>query len=414
MGASPSKGVARARLHCGIAGVVVTCVALGFAATNSAISVARGAIVAEEPRTILVGPGRAITTIAQAARVARNGDTVEVEAGDYLGDVASWWQDDVTVRAVGGRVRIRAQGNAAEGKAIWVVKGTRFVVEGIEFTGSRVPDNNGAGIRHEGGKLTVRNCVFDGNQMGLLTWNDERAELVIERSEFHHNLVGSTYIPGGAIGHQIYVGSIGRFTLIESYVHAGAHGHLVKTRARENRIVNNRLTDESDGRASYELEFPNGGVAIVLGNIIEQSAHTENADIVSYGAEGYRWPRNELYLVNNTLVDGLREGGNFVRVWPGATRVKVFNNLLLGDGRLHSDPFWESAVNVFARASDVPFAAAYDYRLRKDSDLVGKAVNPGTANNERLRPEREYVQPLQSQPSKSDSYSPGALQSVVP
>ena len=67
--------------------------------------------------------------------------------------------------AVGGGVRIIAHGNDAESKAIWVIKGTRVVVEGIEFTGASVPDLNGAGIRHEGGKLTVRNCVFDGNQM---------------------------------------------------------------------------------------------------------------------------------------------------------------------------------------------------------------------------------------------------------
>ncbi len=90
--------------------------------------------------------------------------------------------------------------------------------------------------------------MFDGNQMGLMTWNDNHAELVVERSEFHHNRVASTYKDGDPVGHQIYVGSIGRFTLIDSYVHAGAHGHLVKTRARENRIVNNRLTDEARER----------------------------------------------------------------------------------------------------------------------------------------------------------------------
>ena len=45
---------------------------------------------------------------------------------------------------------------------------------------------------------------------------------------------------------------------------------------------------------------------------------------------------------------------------------------------------------------DVPLAATYDYRLSKDSALVGKGVDPGLVNGERLRPDREYVHPMQS------------------
>src|SRR5206468_3843077 len=122
-----------------------------------------------------------------------------------------------------------------------------------------------------------------------------------------------------------------RFTLRDSYVHHGAFGHLVKSLARENRIENNRITDEDGGRSSYELEFPSGGVAYVVGNIIQQSAGTQNRDVVSYGAEGYRWPRNELYLVSNTMVDDLSRGGNFVHARDGANRVLLINNLLIGN-----------------------------------------------------------------------------------
>ena len=74
----------------------------------------------------------------------------------------------------------------------------------------RVADQNGAGIRHEGGRLVVRNCRFTDNEIGILTWGDPRAELIVERSEFDHNAVASgrrRIDPG----HQIYVGRIGRF-----------------------------------------------------------------------------------------------------------------------------------------------------------------------------------------------------------
>ena len=46
---------------------------------------------------IRVGPQHAITTVAEAARVARNGDVVEIEAGVFPNDVASWSQDPTVV-----------------------------------------------------------------------------------------------------------------------------------------------------------------------------------------------------------------------------------------------------------------------------------------------------------------------------
>jgi hypothetical protein len=366
------------------------------------------------PRVLRVGSRQVLTSIAAAARLARNGDTVEVEAGDYLDDVASWPQDDLTIRAVGGRARMISANARAENKAIWVIKGNRVVIENIEFMGARVPDRNGAGIRHEGGKLTVRNCLFERNEMGLLTWNSEAAELVIEASEFRDNAVSWTHRRGDPIGHQIYVGSIASFTLRESYVHGGAFGHLVKSRARENFIVNNRIADEASGKASYELEFPNGGLAYVLGNIIQQSADTENLQLVSYGAEGHRWPQNDLFLVNNTLVDEAPRGGVFLRVTPGAGRVVLINNLLLGNTILEASREWESDSNHVVTRDDMVSAPIGDYRLRAASPLVGKAIEPGSAHGRSLRLEREYVHPLQGRPLPAGPLNPGALQSMSP
>ena len=289
-----------------------------------------------------------------------------------------------------------------------------MLVENFEFTGARAPGHNGAGIRHEGGKLTVRNCLFEGNEMGLLTWNDERASLIVEKSEFRNNAVASEYHRGDPIGHQIYVGTIGMFTLTDSYVHQGAFGHLVKTRARENRIFNNRITDEDGGRASYELEFPNGGIAYVVGNIIQQSPRTENPAIVSFGAEGYRWQRNEIYLVNDTLVDDLPHGGKFFSIRPGADKVEVLNNLLAGRGEFDAAPSWNVGGNARAEPNDIPLASAGDYRLDSTSKLVGTAVDPGTANGINLGLEREYVHPRASRPLHGPVSNPGALQTLLP
>ena len=238
--------------------------------------------------TLHVGPTHKIKTIAEAASRARDGDTVEVDAGEYRHDVAVWRQDKLTIRAVGGRVRLLADGNSAEGKAIWVVRGGHVTVEGFDFEGTRVPSRNGAGIRFEAGQLTVRDCRFVDNEMGLLTSNDPQAELTIENSEFARN-----QRPDGH-NHNLYAGTIAKLSVRGSYFHHATIGHLLKSRAAVNHIFYNRLTDEAGGSASYELEFPNGGVAVVVGNVIQQSAQTENAIMISYGAEGYKWPANAL------------------------------------------------------------------------------------------------------------------------
>jgi hypothetical protein len=110
---------------------------------------------------------RTIKTIASCARIARAGAIIFVDSGDYVADVAVWQHDDITIRAVGGRVRLVAKGASAEGKGIWVVRAKRMRVEGFDFEGAAVPGRNGAGIRLETGSLRVDNCRFRYNEMGL-------------------------------------------------------------------------------------------------------------------------------------------------------------------------------------------------------------------------------------------------------
>jgi len=97
------------------------------------------------PRTIRVGKGYPVKTIAAASKLARNGDTVEITAGEYIGDIAVWTQANLSIRGVNGRPRLIAAGKAAEDKAIWVIRGKNIVIENIEFTGAKVPSRNGAG-----------------------------------------------------------------------------------------------------------------------------------------------------------------------------------------------------------------------------------------------------------------------------
>jgi len=354
--------------------------------------------------TLRVGPAERIHTIAEAARAAHDGDIVEIASGDYKADVAVWTQQDLTIRGVGAMPRLIAMGAAAENKAIFVVRGDRIRIENLEFSGTKVRDRNGAGIRHEAGKLTVVGCRFLENENGILTANDERLLLEIERSEFGYN--GS----GEGQSHNLYVGAIASLQVTGSYFHHAKVGHLLKSRARDNRILYNRLTDEIGGRASYELEFPSGGTALVVGNQIEQSSTTENSKIISFGAEGLKWPKNALYLAHNTIVNDRPQGARMLDVRAGVAVVAV-NNVLVGQGASLDLPAGSGQGNVVGDWPDFVRPQRDDYHLRKDSKLFGAAAKAGVAaGGADLTPSAEYVHPLQTRPVAPARWSPGAFQ----
>jgi len=364
------------------------------------------ALPAETGKIIRVGPSREVRSIAAAAMLLKDSGIIEVDAGEYRADVAVWKQNNLTLRAVGGRVRLIASGAAAEGKGIWVVRGGRIEVDGFDFLDAKVPDRNGAGIRFDRGHLIVRNSTFINNENGILTGGDKDSTLEIENCEFGNN--GS----GDGRTHNLYVGSIKRLSVTGSYFHHARVGHLLKSRAAENHIFYNRLTDEIGGRASYELEFPSGGIAYVVGNVIQQGSQTENPHIISYAAEGYKWPDNELYLINNTLVDNRPNNGVFLRIKPGNVKVQAINNLLVGNGKLDTAGPGHYQNNANVDWSEFVRAQREDFRLLKDSKLIGKGINPGIANGISLKPVKEYRHPRGTAPIKAPLLNPGAMQSV--
>lgn len=355
---------------------------------------------------IKVGAHQTMKSISVAAAAAKDGDIIEVDAGDYLGDIAVWTQNRLTLRAVGGRARLVAEGAAAEGKAIWVVRGGAISVEGFDFVGARVKDRNGAGIRLEKGQLKVSDCRFTDNENGILTGGDAETTLDIVNSEFGNNGAGDGQ------SHNLYVGAIARLTVTGSYFHHARVGHLLKSRAAVNDIRYNRLTDEIAGRASYELEFPNGGVAYVVGNVIQQSSTTENPHLISFGAENYRWPKNEIHLINNTLVDLRPHGGVFLRVKPGAVSIQAVNNLLVGQGDLERAGAGSFRNNYNVDFDEFVKANREDFRLQPASRLIGRGVLPDAADATDLKPRLEYWHPRSTRRPAGGTFSPGAMQTV--
>jgi hypothetical protein len=294
-----------------------------------------------QPRTWRVGPGQAVKRIADALAQAADGDTLEILPGTYTGDVAVIHQRRLDIVGLGDGPVLHADGRHAEGKAIWVVRDGDIRIENIAFSGCRVPDGNGAGIRFQRGRLRLAHCRFSDNQMGLLTGNETGSELHISDCDFSDAPVNPSGLP-----HLLYVGRIGHFSLQGSRLQRGRVGHLLKCRARDSLISGNLFDDGLQGQASYEIDLPNGGIARVERNTLVQSPRTQNPVMLSYGAEGQAWDQNSLTLHGNTFINHRAPGGVFVRVWtdrlPADSPVRSSGNRYLGEGSLQLGPQGES------------------------------------------------------------------------
>jgi hypothetical protein len=340
------------------------------------------AAAAPAARILSVGPNRTLTRPSQAAAIAADGDLIEIDAGLYSGDVCTWYANNLTIRGVGGRARLDAAGRSAQGKAIWVIAGAGTTVENVEFSGCRVADRNGAGIRQEGAGLSVRNSSFHDNEMGILTSSNSVSDILLESCEFAYNGAGDGY------SHNIYVNRVRSFTLRYSYSHHSASGHLVKSRALKNVLEYNRLTGEN-GTEVYSVDLPNGGESTLVGNLIQQSPYSANRGIVSYAAEGAVNPVQQFTALNNTIVNDA-SSGVFINLY-GAPAARVQNNLFVGPGTTVSGSA-QTLTNVVTSAPAFANRSAYDYRLTTGSPAINAGSDPGS-----LAPTRHYVHPRSSE-----------------
>jgi hypothetical protein len=359
-------------------------------------------------RVLHVGPSRDIRTIKDAASQAKDGDTIEIDAGNYTGDVAIWRANNLTIRGVGGRPHLNADGEAAEGKAIFVTKGKNIRVENIEFSGAKVGDNNGAGIRAEGANLTVFNCYFHDNQEGILTSEDPTSDIIIDSSAFVHNGTQSGQTHGIYIGHihTLYVrGSVFQGTTI---------GHHIKTRADNDYILYNRILDFAEGTASYSIDMSNGGRGYIIGNIIEKGPKADNFTMIAVAMEGPTLPEQEVYVIGNTMVmdrssgifvhsrsPGLAVVANNIMTGPGQPMQgngRLINNIIAGGASSSGLDANGGSGNKIVR--DVGFVdpARADYHLKPGSPAIGAGIDMQQVNGFKLMPDYQNVYPLGVEP----------------
>ena len=242
-----------------------------------------------------VGDGQSFTTIASALAAAHDGDVVLVQAGTYVNDFATV-STKVSLIGVGGMVNMVATVPPPNGKAILTVDASA-TIQNFAFSGAKVPDANGAGIRYEGGDLTLQNCGFYDNENGVLSSPVSGGTLLVQNCDFGHNGAGN------GSTHNIYVGAIKQLIIRDSRFHDAVVGHEIKSRALNTLIIGNVITDGPTGNGSYSIDLPNGGKGVVTGNLIEKGPQTENQSIIHFGGESIPYAGSSLLIQGNQITN---------------------------------------------------------------------------------------------------------------
>ena len=364
-----------------------------------------------------VGPTRTYTKPSAVASLVQNGDTVDIDSATYTADVCSWTKNNLVLRGKGGMPHLDANNTSFGRKAIWLITGTNTTVQNIEFSHCHdvaALDQNWAGIRQEGANLTVSNVYFHDNDNGILANGVAGSKITIEHTEFANNGFGDGF------SHNLYINAIDTLIFRYNYSHGTKIGHELKSRAHNNFILYNRLSNETGGTASRNIDLPQGGLAIVMGNVFHQSSTTSNSNMVGYKLEGTANPApHNFYLINNTFCSD-RNNTVFVSLGAGTALYKGYNNIFAGpvssilSGTATSIDTSNNLYFSTIAAAGFKNSANYDYRLLSTSIAVDKGKNAGAAvNDQALTPNLEYAHP-KNKTSKIvfNAIDPGAFEFV--
>lgn len=291
-------------------------------------------LLALAPVTALAAPytvsetGRSFGNLAEAVDSIGEGEgTIVIAPGTYRdcvvqtkGRVAYVAQQDGTVTFDGG---------VCEGKATLVLRGQGAHVQGIRFTHEVVSDGNGAGIRLEGGNLSVVRASFIDAQCGILSGDDVPGAITVDRSTF----AGLGKDPRGNGAHSMYIGRSVSLKVTNSRFERGTGGHYIKSRARQIEVLDSSFDDSRGTMTNYSIDLPNGATGRIAGNAFVNGLGKENrTTFISVAPEGRETSSAGLLIENNKawLVPDYPWQTAFVANWTSDQVIERNNDLAKG------------------------------------------------------------------------------------
>lgn len=292
-----------------------------------------GAVQAE---TLNVGANQTYKMPSDAAAVAKAGDTIEIDPGEYF-DCAVWRADNLTITGKGAGVIVTDK--TCQGKGLFITVGSNITVRNLTLTRAVVPDGNGAGIRAEGANLKIDNVQFIKDQNGILAADNSKSSIEIDHSTFNQD---GSCPNGSGCSHGVYIGHIAQLKVTNSTFFETRDAHHIKSRALRTEIIDNKITDGPQGNSSYLIDIPNGGSVIVEKNILEKGPNTSNhSAAIVIGAEGVTQHTDEIVIKGNKFTNDYPGDVHFVHNLTATSAMLTGNSFtgkvvpLDGDGEVH-------------------------------------------------------------------------------
>jgi hypothetical protein len=277
-----------------------------------------------QARVLEVGAGRAYADVSMAATLLQNGDVLRIFPGHYE-SCAVLRADGLTVEGVGDAASVVLESAICQGKAILVSAGRGLALRNLTLAQAKVADGNGAGLRAEGGSVTVDGVRFVDDQDGILT-AAAAADMVltVRHSMFEHD--GACV---RACAHGIYAGHIAKLVVSGSVFRNTQAGHAIKSRAARTEVIGCDIADGPDGTGSYLIEAPNGGALVVRGNRLAKGPRAGNRAAIAIGTEGVDQPSAAPLIEDNTFHNEGMRWMVFVRN-DGSLPATLLGNALTG------------------------------------------------------------------------------------
>jgi hypothetical protein len=274
-------------------------------------------------RTLEVGENREFKMPSEAIRVAKDGDRVVIDPGEYF-DCAVVFQSKITIEGAKPDGSTVLTDKPCQGKALLVTTGNDITLRNLTLQRARVPDMNGAGIRAEGINLTIERVKFINNQNGILAAPNPTSTITVRESEFLRNGYCSP------CAHGIYVNALTLLRVERSLFADTRQAHHIKSRASRTEIIGVETRDGDSGTASYHIDIPNGGSLVVRDSTMQKGPKAENrTTAIMIGAEGVSQPTREIIIENNTMIN-TGSYQTFMVVNLTATEAMLKNNRLTG------------------------------------------------------------------------------------
>ncbi len=314
-----------------------------------------------------------------------NGDTIYIDGGVYSNDATKWINRNLTFIGLGtgsNRTVLQYNGDIPNHKGIFVFEtpGTcdNAHIEDIVFDGAQVTDGdgaNGAGIRFQANNLTVINCKFMNCQNGILEGNGSvtTSNVTILNSEFYNNGYqqqnNATY---SGYAHHIYISASTDTLLVRNcwFHHPRGQANSLKTRAQRSYILYNLIDEESSGYGSWEINIAQGGLNIIMGNIIIQGSAGANHGIVGYDAVTN--VLEDFYFISNTVINQHKGNIKYFNIAPvsGVNTFKIYNNIFAS----------VTGTNVSMFTGNVPVSLDSSHNLTDNDYLSLGFTNPSTGD----------------------------------